>query len=214
MKAFISFEGPEGSGKSTQVAALAEHLRALGQDVLTTREPGGTAIGDQIRDILHNVDNRGMQPAAELLLLAASRAQIVAEVVRPALAQERLILCDRYVDSTLAYQGYGHGLDLDALRQITTFATGGLLPDLTVLLDIDSDAGLRRRRASGEWNRLDAYDLEFHRRVRQGYHALVASEPERWVVVDASQPADRVRDQIWAAIQERLVLRTPTDADF
>lgn len=206
MRYFVTFEGPEGSGKSTQIAILAERLRALGQNVLLAREPGGTAIGDQIREVLHDLKNSGMQPKTEALLLAASRAQIVEEVIRPALESGRLVLCDRYADSTLAYQGYGHGLDLDSLRSLIQFATGGLTPDLTLLLDVDSELGLKRRRAGGgEWNRLDAYELDFHRRVREGYRRLMDADPRRWVLVDAGRPADAVEAEIWKVVQERVL---------
>ncbi|MCS7041134.1 MAG: dTMP kinase, partial [Caldilineales bacterium] len=145
---FITFEGPDGSGKSTQIKLLAERLQAEGHNVLLTREPGGTEIGEQIRAVLHDLKNRAMHPRTELLLYSAARAQLVEQVIRPHLAAGGLILSDRYYDSTLAYQGYGHGLDLTALRQITTFATGGLTPDLTLFLDLDAELGLRRRQAN------------------------------------------------------------------
>jgi dTMP kinase len=205
---FITLEGPDGSGKSTQAAALAERLRALGRDVTLTREPGGTPIGDQIRGVLHDLQNTAMQPRAEILLYSASRAQLVDEVIRPRLARGGTVVCDRYADSTLAYQGHGHGLDLDALRVITRFATGGLTPDLTLLLDLEAEAGLRRRKAAGDWNRLDAYDLDFHRRVRQGYLELAAAEPGRWVVVPAEAAVEELEERIWGAVLERIEVRS------
>ncbi|HEY9075376.1 MAG TPA: dTMP kinase [Anaerolineaceae bacterium] len=202
---FITLEGPEGSGKTSQVAPLVEHLRNLGYTVLATREPGGTAIGDQIRQVLMRMDNIRMHPRTEILLFQASRAQIVEEVIRPALADGQVVLCDRYADSTLAYQGYGHGYDLAALRQLLHFATGGLQPDLTLLLDIDSEAGLRRKQISGgEWNRLDAFSVEFHHKVRSGYLEMARQEPGRWQIIDASQPKEEVQLALRLAILNRL----------
>lgn len=202
---FITLEGPEGSGKTSQVPLLADFLRQQGRDIIITREPGGTAIGDQIRSVLTNLGNTAMQPRTEILLFLAARAQLVEQVIRPALAEGKIVLCDRYGDSTLAYQGYGHGLDLDQLRHLLRFATGGLKPNLTLLLDVDVEAGLRRKLYSGgEWNRLDAYAVAFHQRVRQGYHALAQSEPQRWVVIDASQPPEMVQLALRQALTGRL----------
>lgn len=201
---FITLEGPEGSGKTSQLPILADYLRAAGFTVLTTREPGGTFIGNQIRAVLTNMENTAMQPRTETLLFLAARAQLVEEVIRPALARDEIVLSDRYADSTLAYQGYGHGVDLATLRALLTFATGGLRPDLTLLLDVESAAGLRRKTSSGEWNRLDAYTLAFHQRVRKGYLQLAADEPARWQIVDASQSADVVQSIIHQVILARL----------
>lgn len=204
MSLFISFEGPDGGGKSTQVRMLVDHLKGRGLDVLLTREPGGTAIGDQIRMILMDLHNTGMDPRTEILLFSASRAQIVQEVIRPHLAADGVVVCDRFYDSTLAYQGYGHGLDLEALRAITAFATGGLKPDLTFLLDLPAEAGLERRRHGGHWNRLDAYDLAFHQRVRRGYFELAAAEPARWVTLDALRGIEEVQVAVRQAVEARL----------
>ncbi len=202
---FITLEGPEGSGKSSQLPALAEFLRSRGYTVLTTREPGGTPIGDQVRQVLTRMENQGMSPRSETLLFCAARAQLVDQVIRPALARGEVVISDRYADSTLAYQGYGHGNDLTVLRQLLHFATGGLWPELTLLLDVDSAAGLERRRSSGgEWNRLDDYALSFHQRVRQGYLDLARIQPERWVVVDAAQPMDAVQQALRQVILRRL----------
>ena len=185
---FITFEGPEGSGKTSQIVLLAEFLQEQGYDVVQTREPGGTSIGDQIRTVLHDVNNGEMVSEAELLLYSASRAQLVKELVLPALSAGKVILCDRYADSTLAYQGYGRGLDLRALHMLTQFATGGLKPHLTLLLDIDVERGLARRQIGGdEMNRLDLEAVSFHQKVRGGYHTLVKMEPERWVTVNADR---------------------------
>jgi len=205
---FITFEGPDGSGKTTQVQQTASHLRTKGHEVLVTREPGGTDIGNQIREVLHNLDNTAMHPRAELLLYNASRAQLVEEVIRPHMAKGGLVICDRFYDSTLAYQGYGHGLDLDMLRAIITFATGGLKPDLTIYLDISAEDGLQRRLSAvaqgEEWNRLDDMEMAFHRRVREGYHALIAAEPERWVRINGAQAVETVQAEILAALEKRL----------
>jgi dTMP kinase len=205
MSLFVTFEGPEGCGKTTQVAQLAESLRSQHHDVIATREPGGTSIGDQVREILHSPDNRSMRPAAELLLYCASRAQLVADVIQPHLERGGIVLSDRYADSSIAYQGYGRGLDRDALRTIITFATNGLRPDLTLLLDLAVEEGLRRRRdGGGEWNRLDQEALDFHRRVREGYLSLAKAEPDRWVIVDAARGVDRVQAHIREIVEQKL----------
>ncbi len=201
---FITLEGPDGSGKTSQVARLAAFIQSQGRAVITTREPGGTAIGDQVRAVLFDLNNQGMHPRTEILLFQSSRAQLVQEVIRPALAAGKVVLCDRYANSTLAYQGYGHGVDLETLRRIVHFATGGLKPDLTLFLDIDAEEGLRRRNQGGDWNRLDAYDVEFHRRVRAGYQELIAAEPARWKVVDAARPQDAIAADLQAIVLERL----------
>jgi len=202
---FITLEGPDGSGKSMQVPALSEFIRSLGYQVLTTREPGGTFIGDQIREVIMRMDNTSMNPRTEILLFCAARAQIVAEIIRPQLEQGVVVISDRYADSTLAYQGYGHGIDLSILRQILSFATGGLIPDLTLLFDVDVETGLSRRQSGGgEWNRLDDYAVAFHRRVRNGYLELAAAEPARWLRIDAAQTPSRVQEDLQKAILTRL----------
>jgi len=201
---FITLEGPEGSGKTSHIKPLAEWLEGKGRRVHTTREPGGTPISEQVRAVIHDLKNTEMHPRTETLLYQAARAQIVEQVIRPKLAEGAIVLCDRYADSTLAYQGYGHQQNLDEVRALVRYATGGLVPDLTLLLDIDVEAGLRRKDQSGEWNRLDAYTLEFHRRVRRGYLELVRAEPNRWVVIDASPLWPAVQAALRAAIEVRL----------
>lgn len=202
---FVTFEGPEGSGKTSQVRLLAEFLRAQGIAVLATREPGGTRIGDQIRACLHDVANREMTPEAEVLLYSASRAQLVAEVIRPALAAGQVVLCDRFFDSTMAYQGYGRSLNRQQLQQITQFATGGLVPHLTFLLDIDVTRGLARRIANAaEMNRLDLEQISFHERVRQGYHALAQADTARWLIVDADRHPEVVQAELRRLLLARL----------
>ncbi len=202
---FITLEGPEGSGKTTQAALLHEWLLAEGYAVLRTREPGGTRIGEHIRDVLHNPAHTEMAAQAEILLYSAARAQLVAEVIRPALAAGQLVLCDRYFDSTYAYQGYGRGLPLDVLREITRFATGGLLPDVTLYLDVLPEVGLQRRvQGGGEINRLDREALAFHERVRAGYLELARQEPARWVQVDASGAIAAVQAELRQQLSRRL----------
>lgn len=201
---FITLEGPEGCGKTSQMPLLVEYLRQQGYEVLATREPGGTPISEQIRAVLSRLENTEMHDRTEILLFQASRAQLVEQVIRPHLNKGGVVVCDRYADSTLAYQGYGRQQDLVALRTLVHFATGGLKPDLTLLLDIDVEEGLRRRRKGGEWNRLDALELDFYQRVRQGYHALAQAESERWVVIDASLPFKQVQERLRQAVTARL----------
>jgi dTMP kinase len=206
---FITFEGVEGCGKTVQARLLAEHLRQMGLPVVLTREPGGTDIGDQIRAVLHDIGNTAMLPTSEILLYSAARAQIVGQLICPALAAGQVVVCDRYADSTLAYQGYGRGLSLEALRYITAFATGGLRPDLTLLLDVDVEAGLGRKHAAfraqqDELNRMDRQTVDFYTRVRDGYRTLVALEPARWVVVDAGRDIDTIQREIQSLVDSRL----------
>lgn len=204
MSLFITLEGPEGGGKTSQAIKLVEYLQEQGYDVLHSREPGGTFIGEQIRRVLFSLDNTPMHPRTEFLLFSAARAQHVNEVILPQLEKGRVVVCDRFYDASLAYQGYGHELDLESLRSITAFATGGLTPDLTLLLDLPVDEGLKRREHDGNWNRLDAYDLAFHHRVREGYLAMAASEPERWVIIDARRPFAKVWKEIQRVVDARM----------
>lgn len=208
MSKFITFEGPEGSGKSTQIDLLARYLQARGRQVYFTREPGGTAIGDQIRRVLHDVANTAMHPATEILLYSASRAQLVAEVIKPKLAQGTVVISDRYADSTYAYQGYGRNLDMAILQTITQFATQSLKPDLTLYFDLPVEVGLARkqqanRAGEGELNRMDQQAIDFYRRVREGYLAMAQAEPERWLVLDAGQSVAQIHQAICAALAEK-----------
>ena len=199
---FVTFGGPEGSGKSTQIQRLAAALEAQGLAVLATREPGGTAIGNAVRAVVLNPAHTEMSLRAETLLFNAARAQIVDQVIRPALAAGQIVLCDRYADSTLAYQGYGHGQDLASLRRLGDYATGGLLPQATVYLDIDVREGLRRKKAGAaeEWNRMEDKTLAYHQAVRRGYLELAAASPERWLVIDADQSIEAIHQAIWARV--------------
>jgi dTMP kinase len=203
---FISFEGPEGAGKSTQLRHLAERLTVAGVPQLLTREPGGTDIGTQLRELV--LDARSQMTAmTEFLIYSASRAQLVETVMRPALMGGEVVICDRYVDSSYAYQGAGRGLDMTHLRAVSAAATGGLLPALTVLLDLDPQVGLSRAATVGAPDRIEQAGLDFHRRVRQGFLDLAAADPARFLVLDATQPQETLADLIWQAVQAELAKR-------
>ena len=200
----LTFEGGEGGGKGTQIEGLVAHLRSLGYPVTQTHEPGGTRIGDAVRRILLDPDHRGMDGRTELLLYEASRAQLLREVIHPALAQGHVVVCDRFSDSTTVYQGYARGIALAVITQLNTITTGGLRPDCTVLLDLDPGIGLQRIQERAHLDRVEAEGLAFHQRVRQGYRMLAAEEPERFLVIDASQPPDRIQTALRTAAVTRL----------
>ena len=183
-------------------------MREKGYVVFSTREPGGTPIGEQIREVIHDLKNQEMHPRTETLLYQAARAQIVEQVIKPRLADGEIVISDRYYDSTIAYQGYGHQQDLEQVRALVKYATGGLVPDLTVLLDLDVEEGLKRKKKDNEWNRLDAYTIEFHQRVRNGYSEMVKAEPERWVVVQAGQTWESVQKELRTVILDSLKVRS------
>jgi dTMP kinase len=204
---FITLEGPEGSGKTSHIPYLVEYLRENGYVVFPTREPGGTSIGEQIRDVIHDMKNVEMHPRTETLLYQAARAQIVEQVIKPRLADGEVVISDRYYDSTIAYQGYGHQQDLEQVRALVKYATGGLVPDLTVLLDVDIEEGLKRKKRDNEWNRLDAYTVEFHQRVKKGYLQMVEMEPNRWVVVNAGQRWESVQEELKKVILDTLMAK-------
>lgn len=204
MSLFITFEGPEGGGKTTQLRLLQAQLEQQGRQVIATREPGGTAIGNAIRAILLDPHHTGMSPRAEALLFNAARAQLIDEIVQPALAAGQIVLCDRFADSTLAYQGYGRNLSLADLQTLIAYATLGVRPHLTIFLDIPAATGLQRKSQGAEWNRLEAEQLTFHQRVREGFLTLVAAEPHRWLVVDATQTIEQVHAAIWQRVQTLL----------
>ncbi len=199
---FITFEGIEGSGKSSQVALLADYLTARGRPVTVTREPGGTPIGDQVRTILLDPKNKALDPGAELLLYAASRAQHLKEVIAPSLAAGKVVLCDRFSDATIAYQGYGRGLDLGMISALDRIVTSGKQPDLTLLLDIEASAGLARARGRNhslgleKEARFENEDIAFHERVRKGYLSLAKQQSARIRVVDALRPVGEVQKDI------------------
>lgn len=196
---FATFEGPEGAGKSTAIRSVAAHLEALGRDVVVTREPGGGSIGPAVRAIL--LDGEALRAETETFLFLADRAQHAAEVLTPSLAAGKIVLCDRFADSTVVYQGHARGLDVERLREWNAWATGGLVPDVTLLFDLDPEVGLARL---DHRDRLDAEPLAFHRRVREGFLAEAARDPARWVVLDASAEHASVANAAIAAIVDRL----------
>jgi dTMP kinase len=198
----VTLEGGEGAGKSTQITRLADRAHDAGFEVLTCREPGGTPLGERLREALFGLD-AAPSALAELLTFSAARAELVSAVVRPALERGALVLCDRFTDSTLAYQGYGRGLDLEVIEVVNRAATGGLTPDLTLLLDLAPGAG-RARGIQGGTDYLEREALAFHERVREGYQALAVADPGRWVVIDAAQPVDAVTSAAWAALDGLL----------
>ena len=199
---FVTLEGGEGAGKSTQLEALAERGRALGIEVVTTREPGGTALGERLREALLSSEDGEIDELAELLVFNAARAQLVAELVRPALERGALVICDRFADSTVAYQQYGRGLDAKLVASAIGLATGGLMPDLTILLDLEPGVG--HARTEGAEDYLERADAGFHERVRAGFTALAAAEPGRWLVLDAGLPAAEVTELAWARLRADL----------
>ncbi len=207
---FVTFEGPEGCGKSTQVKRLAVRLRENGYEVLTTREPGGTPTGEAIRNILqHDAASESISPEAETLLFEASRAQLVQHVIRPALERGAVVLCDRFADSTTAYQGFGRGFDVEALLQLHEFAVAGTHPDLTLFVDVDVDEGFRRLHDRNMRNhtgldRMERESLEFHRRVYAGYHALAERWPERFRIIDGGPSPSKVHSEVWAVVKQAL----------
>jgi len=196
---FITFEGPEGGGKTTQCQRLAERLKAEGvDDLLVTRQPGGDPLGQRLRALLLDPEGTPITARAEVLMMMADRAQAVEQVIRPHLDKGGTVLCDRYTDSSVAYQGYGRQIDLEAVDRLNEFATGGLLPDITFLLDIDPAIGLKRQ---AERTRMEQEDLSFHERVREGYLAQARKYPQRFVVIDAKANADAVARMIWEAYE-------------
>ncbi|HRE81590.1 MAG TPA: dTMP kinase [Opitutaceae bacterium] len=203
----ISFEGSEGSGKSTQIARLAAHLQKLQRDVVTVREPGGTEIGEQIRNIIvHNSKGEEMCAETELLLFAAARAQLVREVIAPALLKNTIVLSDRFLDSSTVYQGVARNLSMDPVNQINLFAVGNVMPDVTVVIDVPTEVSLTRirQRASDLPDRMERENIDFYTKVREGYLVLAKGLPERFIVVDGTQTPDAIEKKIWAAIKDRL----------
>jgi len=210
--AFVTFEGIDGCGKSTQIRLLAEHLRGEGHRVVEAIEPGGTAIGRQIRRVLLDASNREITPIAELLLYFASRAQNVEEVIRPALAEASIVLCDRFTDSTVVYQGFARGLGEQVVADLNRVACGGLSPELTVYLEIDLETSLARAHARNQAlsgddaveTRMDEQSVAFYRQVREGYQILAAREPKRWLVIDGNREPPVIAAEIFEAVRSRI----------
>jgi dTMP kinase len=206
---FITFEGSDGSGKSTQIHLLEDYLRKNGQDVQLTREPGGTDIGEGIRQVLLDMAHEKMHARTETLLFNAARAQLIEQEIRPALSGGKVVLCDRFADSTVAYQGYGREQNIEELKRLISFATGGLSPDLTLYLDLPPEEGIRRKLADYQ-NRLDVQGLSFYRRVEAGYRELIAQEPQRWVVINAGRSLEEVHQEVVRAVQGKLTALAPS----
>jgi dTMP kinase len=209
---FITFEGGEGCGKSTQSRLLLQKLEQENIPVVLTHEPGGTALGNELRKVLKRKQGFCISPQAELLLFAASRAQLVAEVIRPALEEGKVVICDRFSHSTVVYQGYGRGLDLTTVDTINNLATRNLRPDLTVFLDISPEQGLVRKRSLRD--RFEQEDLTFHRRVREGYLKIGAADPDHWLVVDASLPKGSIANMIWDRVGQLLTSSSSSRTEF
>ncbi|MDQ2950808.1 MAG: dTMP kinase [Chloroflexota bacterium] len=203
---FLSFEGGEGSGKSVQAKVLTEALQKRGRDVVLTREPGGTAAGERIREIVLHAQEIALSPEAQVLLYSTARAQNVREVIRPAVEAGRVVIADRFFDSTIAYQGYGHGVSLEQIRGVTELACGDVVPHRTFLLDIPVDIGLGRSgwRAQSKWDRFEVLDPAFHERVREGYLRLAAAEPRRWVVINAARDEAAISHDVWREVDALL----------
>ncbi len=198
---FVTFEGGEGSGKTTQVELLAGRVREAGREAVVLREPGGTDLGEELRRILLH-EHKPKSIEAEMLLFLAARAELVNAVIRPALDRGAVVICDRFADSTLAYQGYGRGIDAGAIQTLNRWATGGLVPDVTVLLDVPVDVG--RRRKHGDDDVFFREGDAFHTRVREGYHYLAARERDRWLVVDGTQDPEAIAEQVWERVREKV----------
>nr|WP_251127489.1 MULTISPECIES: dTMP kinase [unclassified Exiguobacterium] len=201
---FITVEGPDGSGKSTQLQLLIESLKEKGYDIVVTREPGGTTVGNQIREVLLSPDHHEMTPRVEMMLYAASRAQNVEQVIRPALERGAIVLCDRFIDASIAYQGYGLQYDLDQIRSLNEWATNGLTPDLTFLFDLSPERASQRMKDRGQLDRIESRDQAFHERVYAGFQALLKQYPERIVRIDADQPIETIHDEVLDYTVERL----------
>ena len=209
---FLSFEGGEGSGKSLQTRSLASWLGERGREVVLTREPGGTPAGERIRDIVLHAKEAPLTPEAQVLLYSAARAQLVGDVIRPALDAGKIVIADRYFDSTLAYQGYGHGVALELIRDVTALAVGGLVPARTFLLDVPVEVALKRSgwHAAAKWDRFEVLAADFHERVREGYRRLAAAEPARWVVVNGDRDEAAIRADIRREVDGLLGARAET----
>ena len=212
MRLFITFEGGEGCGKSTQARTLWRKLHQENVPAILTHEPGGTALGNEIRRLLKKRQGSHISPQAELFLFAASRVQLLAQIIRPALAEGRVVVCDRFAHSTLAYQGYGRGLDLTVIDTINNLATQNLKPDLTILLDTPPERGLARKHSLKD--RFELEDLSFHRRVREGYLKTAATDPDHWLVIDASLPKNKISKIVWEKVSQLLSSSSSLRTEF
>lgn len=202
---FITFEGPDGAGKSTQIQLLNDYLKAEGWDTVLTREPGGTPIGEKIRSIILDVENREMNPIAEMLLYAAARAQHVSQLIKPALAKGKIVLCDRFVDSSIAYQGFGRELGVDMVEGVNHFALQGIVPDLTILFAIDPEKGLERGRTRHRgMDRLEKEQMDFHKKVYEGFISLSHKYPQRIRIIDANLEIEKIHESVVSEIQRLL----------
>ncbi len=201
MACFIVFEGGDGSGKSTQVRSLQRRLRRRGIEVLRTREPGGTSLGQSLRNLLKS--GKPMAPISELMLFEAARAQLVEQIIKPFLSEGGVVIADRFTSSTMAYQGYGRGLDRELIERLNREATGGLEPDLTVLLDLPVETALARK-DNGDQDNFDSAPVDFHQKIRRGYSALAAADPEGWLVLDGQRPPEELGQEIWSKVQTIL----------
>jgi dTMP kinase len=201
---FITVEGPDGSGKSTQLQLLVESLKQKGYDIIVTREPGGTTVGNQIREVLLSPDHHEMTPRVEMMLYAASRAQNVEQVIRPALERGAIVLCDRFIDASIAYQGYGLQYDLDQIQSLNEWATNGLTPDLTFLFDLSPERASARMKDRGQLDRIESRDQAFHERVYEGFQTLLKQYPERIIRIDADQSIECIQDEVLDYTIERL----------
>lgn len=199
---FITFEGIEGAGKSTQVDLFCDHLDKSGKKYVRTVEPGGTTISNEVRKILLSVEHSGMTSLTELLLYAAARAQHVGELIKPSLEKGLVVVCDRFTDSTMAYQGFGRGLDRELIRSLNNICTEGIVPDITFLLDLESETGLRRNREARKIDRLELEDITFHNKVREGYRVLAEEEKERIRMIDSGRTIDEIAGEIWNIFQD------------
>ena len=201
---FISVEGPDGAGKSTQIELLKGYLESRGYEIVITREPGGTAISEAIRQVILNKEYTKMSPDTELLLYAAARAQLVEEVIRPALISGKAVICDRFIESSVVYQGIARGLGIDKVYAVNDYALHGLRPQLTILLDLDGEEGIRRKKNQAELDRMEAESLEFHKHVAAGYRLLAELDPERIMRISATLPIEEIHDRIVAEVEHRL----------
>ncbi len=201
---FITMEGPDGSGKTTQIDLLKKYLEHRGYDIVIAREPGGTTIGEAIREIILNPDYKEMGHMTELLLYASARAQLVNQVIKPALAEGKAVICDRFVESSAVYQGIGRGLGVDTVYEINNFALGDVKPKLTIFMDLDAEDGIKRKKKQAELDRMEQEDLSFHKRVVEGYRQLAKLYPERIVPINATLPIDEIHSMIVQEVEQRF----------